>query len=91
MKVSISILGIRADNGKKAAEMNISEQSSAKDLILEFAQTLTDPDLIADKDGNLKKHLIIQVNKKRVLTGKAADLILKDGDEVVVYPSVSGG
>ncbi len=92
MIVSISVFGTRKNMDENLVSMEIPDQSSVKTLITEFAFTrLADPDLVIDKDGNLKRHLIIQVNKKRVLAGKAADFILKEGDEVTVYPSVSGG
>ncbi|MDY0266348.1 MAG: MoaD/ThiS family protein [Methanimicrococcus sp.] len=90
MKVSISVFGA-TNKSKDMTDMEIPEKTNAKDLILEFARGLPDPDLISDKEGNLKKHLIIQINKKRILPTKAADSILKEGDEVRVYPSVSGG
>ncbi|MBZ3935626.1 MoaD/ThiS family protein [Methanimicrococcus blatticola] len=92
MKISISVFGTHKKITENLIHMEIPEQSSVKGLITEFAFThLADPDLVIDKEGNLKRHLIIQVNKKRVIPGKAADFILKDGDEVTVYPSVSGG
>ncbi len=92
MKVSISVFGTHKNINENLVQMGIPDQSNVKMLITEFAFThLTDPDLVIDKEGNLKRHLIIQVNKKRVTAGKAADYILKEGDEVTVYPSVSGG
>lgn len=92
MKVSISVFGMHKNINENLLQMRIPEQSSVKTLITEFVfNHLTDPDLVIDKEGNLKRHLIIQVNKKRVVPGKAAEYMLKEGDEVTVYPSVSGG
>lgn len=92
MKVSISFFGMHKNMNENLVQMGIPEQSNVKALITEFAFThLPDPDLVIDKEGNLKRHLIIQVNRKRVIPGKAADYVLKDGDEVTVYPPVSGG
>lgn len=68
------------------------EAATLKDLITEFSfRYMQDTDLILDRDGNLRKHLIIQVNKKRVMIGKVAEYELVDGDEVTIYPPVSGG
>ncbi|WNY22858.1 hypothetical protein MmiHf6_01430 [Methanimicrococcus hongohii] len=92
MKVSISIFGMHTTLNESMVEMDIPALSTVKELMTRFAFTLlSDPDLIIDKEGNLRKHLIIQVNKKRVMTGKAADYVLNEGDKVTVYPSVSGG
>ncbi|MDL2261215.1 MoaD/ThiS family protein [Methanimicrococcus sp. OttesenSCG-928-J09] len=91
MKISISIFGTRADCENKA-DIVIPEAATLKDLITEFSlKYMQDADLILDKDGNLRKHLIIQVNKKRVMVGKVAEYELADGDEVTIYPPVSGG
>lgn len=91
LKVLISVFGT-FNVSENLVKMDIPEQSSLKALISEFAFTLlTDPELLLDKDGNVRRHLIIQVNKSRVLAGRAETHILKEGDEVCVYPSVSGG
>ncbi|MDR0767942.1 MAG: MoaD/ThiS family protein [Methanosarcinales archaeon] len=92
MKVSISYFGISAKVDEKLTCFTLSEQSSVKDLVTQFAfNFLYDPDILIGKEGSLHRHLIIHVNKKRVLASKAADHILNDGDEVAIYLSVSGG
>ncbi|MDR2943927.1 MAG: MoaD/ThiS family protein [Methanosarcinales archaeon] len=92
MKVSISVFGMHKNRDENQTEIEIPDRTDVKTLIAEFAFAhLEDPDLVIDKEGNLKKYLIVQVNKKRVAPGKAADCLLKEGDEVKVYPPVSGG
>ena len=66
--------------------------SNLKEALVEFASHFpSGADLLFDSDSNIRRHLIIQVNKKRVLTAQAENTILKENDEIVVYPPVSGG
>ena len=92
MKIKVSIFGMTVKVDEDLVCITIPEQSSLKDLVVQFAfNFLTIPDKMIDKEGNLQRHLIIHVNKKRVLASKAAEHILNDGDEVTLYLPVSGG
>jgi len=87
IKVLVSILGIKTAYDK--TEIEISPQSNLKSLIAELpAENLN---VLLDKDGNLRRHLVLQVNKKRILPGKAAECILENEDEIMIYLPVSGG
>jgi len=48
-------------------------------------------ELLFDKDGGIRRHIIIQINHKRIAASSAEEIILNDGDEIVIYPPVSGG
>ncbi|MDV0445646.1 hypothetical protein MmiAt1_12350 [Methanimicrococcus sp. At1] len=92
MKVSILFLGAGKNESESSVELEIPEQTSVKRLIAEFAvNLLPDPELVLDSSGSLRRHLIIQINKKRILPSKADEYILKEGDEIIIYPPVSGG
>ena len=66
--------------------------SNLKEALVEFASHFpSGADLLFDGDKNVRRHLIIQVNKKRVLAAQAETVILKENDEIVIYPPVSGG
>lgn len=42
-------------------------------------------------NGDVHAHLIIMLNKKRMTKAAIAEQILSDGDEIILYPPVSGG
>jgi len=42
-------------------------------------------------NGDVHAHLIIMLNKKRMTKAAIAEQILSDGDEIMLYPPVSGG
>jgi molybdopterin synthase sulfur carrier subunit len=48
-------------------------------------------DILFDTNGELKRHVIIMVNKKRQNRVEIASRVLEEGDEVAVYPPVAGG
>jgi molybdopterin synthase sulfur carrier subunit len=43
------------------------------------------------KNGNLKEHLILMHNGTRIYKEDVEALILSDGDEIALFPPVSGG
>lgn len=48
-------------------------------------------DALFDSEGRLHPHITIMLNKTRLSPGEPEEIPLKDGDELVVYPPVSGG
>ncbi|HJJ48443.1 MAG TPA: MoaD/ThiS family protein [Methanocorpusculum sp.] len=41
--------------------------------------------------GGLKPHIILMYNRERIDAEDAKEIALSDGDEIVLYPPVSGG
>jgi MoaD family protein len=69
---------------------------SADETLFDLLNTLVDNDekkksLIFDEAGNVRRYVIILKNKERILNDQTAGIILQDGDEIILYPPVSGG
>ena len=47
--------------------------------------------LLFDNKGQLRGHIILMVNRKRVSRTVIGTLLLSEGDEVALYPPVAGG
>jgi len=47
--------------------------------------------LLFDNKGQLRGHIILMVNRKRVSRTMIGTLLLSEGDEVALYPPVAGG
>jgi molybdopterin synthase sulfur carrier subunit len=47
--------------------------------------------LLFDNQGQLRGHIILMMNRKRVPQKAIENLPLSDGDEVALYPPVAGG
>ncbi|MCL2863799.1 MAG: MoaD/ThiS family protein [Methanimicrococcus sp.] len=92
MIITISAFGSFKNYFGENVKVELSEETNLKGVLADMAaQYPAGLELLFDKDGSIRRHLIIQVNKKRIAASKAEEVILKDGDEVVVYPPVSGG
>jgi molybdopterin synthase sulfur carrier subunit len=48
-------------------------------------------DAIFDEHGTFREHVILMRNGKRVEAADAGKILIADGDEIAVFPPVSGG
>jgi molybdopterin synthase sulfur carrier subunit len=48
-------------------------------------------DAIFDEQGAFREHVILMRNGKRVEAADAGETMVADGDEIAVFPPVSGG
>jgi len=76
--------------GEKA-EMEIPTGSTISDALILFAVQKPQAQTEIFDGMTLKSHVVIMYNKERIDTEEATTITLQDGDEVVLYPPVSGG
>ena len=92
MIITISAFGSFKKHIGEIVKAEFSEATDLKKALANVAsQYPAGLELLFDKDGGIRRHIIIQVNHKRVAASSAEEVILKDGDEIVIYPPVSGG
>jgi molybdopterin synthase sulfur carrier subunit len=48
-------------------------------------------DAVFTKDGEFRRHVILMRNGARIDTDQAAGIIVRDGDEIAIFPPVAGG
>ncbi|MCQ8893171.1 MAG: MoaD/ThiS family protein [Methanolinea sp.] len=46
---------------------------------------------LVDNEGNLKKSVILMINRERIMGPAREDCPLRPGDEIAFYPPVAGG
>ena len=72
--------------------ISVSDGSTVLDSLVQFAKTKAS----AAEDeifecGVLKSHIVLMYNRERIDSEDAAEIAVEDGDEIVLYPPVSGG
>jgi molybdopterin synthase sulfur carrier subunit len=73
-------------------QCTISEHSTVVHVLSALInETEVPASTLFNDNGDVHTHLIIMLNKKRMTRTAIAEQILSDGDEVILYPPVSGG
>ena len=71
--------------------LDVPAGSTAADALVQFAKTVPSAEAALFENGELKGHVVLMYNRERIDAEDAAELSLEDGDEIVLYPPVSGG
>lgn len=71
--------------------LSVSDGASVLDALLQFAETISQAKEELFDGDVLKEHVVLMYNRERIDAEDAAEISLSDGDEVVLYPPVSGG
>ena len=73
-------------------QYSISEHHTIADVLRTLInETEVATSTLFAETGDVHAHLIIMLNKKRMTQAAIAEHILSDGDEIILYPPVSGG
>ncbi|WNY24937.1 MoaD/ThiS family protein [Methanolapillus millepedarum] len=92
MKITILAYGRLREYFPEKTETAFSENTDLKEILRQFSLENDDGgSLLFDCSGHLRRNIIVQVNKKRIVCDSAASFFPKDGDEIILYPPVSGG
>jgi molybdopterin synthase sulfur carrier subunit len=92
MKILVrAFAGFREILGERSV-MNLPEGSTLAGLLAELGTRSPETkEALFDDQGELKRHIIIMVNKKRQNRADINTHVLVDDDEVAIYPPVAGG
>lgn len=71
--------------------LSAADNATVADALVQFAETVPAAKNELFEDGVLKSHIVLMYNRERIDSEDAAEILLEDGDEVVLYPPVSGG
>lgn len=69
--------------------ISVPDGSTVLDSLVQFAKTAAEDEIF--EGGVLKSHIVLMYNRERIDSEDAAEIAVEDGDEVVLYPPVSGG
>jgi sulfur-carrier protein len=95
MKITIhTILEIRQALGQRLIEVDMPQDSTVEDLLAYMKKrwgAKLDSRLFHPDNGQVLEHLRIMVNGQTIRFLNGVGTILKENDEVVIMPLVSGG
>lgn len=89
-----TILGIKEIIGEREIEIDVPDNSSLSDLIAVIVERWGNgisEVLLEPGSKKIKAHLRLMVNGQDISFLKGLDTKLRDGDEVMIFPPVSGG
>ena len=73
-------------------EVSVTEGVSVLVAVKEVIDALPDGGItLFDDKGNVRSHIILMVNQKRIAHADCNTTILHEGDELAVLPPVAGG
>ena len=69
--------------------ISVPDGSTVLDSLVQFAKTAAEDEIF--EGGVLKSHIVLMYNREHIDSEDAAEIAVENGDEVVLYPPVSGG
>lgn len=85
-----------ADLAEIAGDKDVSVDTEPGDTVRDALSALLEPrpeleDRVLDDDGHLRDHINVLRNGTNVFTEEGLDTELESGDELALFPPVSGG
>lgn len=72
-------------------KLDVPHASTIYDALILFAGEKRAAQTELFDKGVIRFHVVIMYNQERIDAEDASEIILSDGDEIVLYPPVSGG
>ncbi len=95
MRITIhTILGLMQVIGQKQTEIELPQGATMEDLITHMKEKWGEklsPHLIDPRNGAIVPHMRVMVNGQTIHFLKGMETLLKEGDEVLFLPMISGG
>lgn len=89
-----SILGLKDIIGQREIEVSLAEGSNLSNLLFQMAETWGEKlssRLFEPGTDHLFPHIRLVVNGQDIAFLSGMETVLKNGDEVLLFPPVSGG
>ena len=73
-------------------EIELPDGGTVLDGVTRLASTASGAkEALLDENGNIRSHVIVMVNKRRLPNRDREQEVLHDGDELAIFPPVAGG
>ena len=90
--ITFSIAGFLTDFTEGQRQITVNHASVLSDALAQlWQQHVGLRDRVVNEQGHIRQHVNIFLNNENVRRLQLLDTVLKDGDEITILPSVSGG
>lgn len=72
-------------------ELTVEEEATLPAALRELVARKGHADTLFEEDGSIKDFVLVMVGGTRLAPEERSDRVLAAGDEIVIYPPVSGG
>lgn len=86
----LAFAGFREKFGEKNT-VSVSSGATILSVLESFAKNVPQAHDELFEGEHLRGHMILMYNRERIDAEEAAETAVSDGDEIVLYPPVSGG
>lgn len=92
MNITVKMFGRFRQQFWDQKEIPLYEGVSVLGTVKEISGIIPDgATMLFDDKGNIRNHIILMVNQKRIAHADCSTTVLHDGDELAVLPPVAGG
>lgn len=92
MKITVRMFGRFKQQFWDRKEVSVSEGATVMVVLKEVISVVPEGRAtLFDEKGQVRNHIILMVNQKRISHADCSSLALHDGDELAVLPPVAGG
>ncbi|HJJ98847.1 MAG TPA: MoaD/ThiS family protein [Methanocorpusculum sp.] len=86
----LAFSGFREKFGEKNT-IEVPKGATVLSALHTFAKTVPAAQNELFDGGHLRRHIILMYNRERIDADDAKEISISNGDEIVIYPPVSGG
>ena len=92
MKIRVKTFARFRELVRTDLEIELPDGGTVLDGVTRLASTASGAkEALLDENGNIRSHVIVMVNKRRLPNRDREQEVLHDGDELAIFPPVAGG
>ena len=91
MEITITCYARFRDAFGEEQVLVLPEDATISDAVQKLAGTGSQAGLLIDEDKSIRSYVMIMYRGERISLKDAENLVLSDGDTIILFPPVSGG
>ncbi|MDD1724508.1 MAG: MoaD/ThiS family protein [Methanospirillum sp.] len=91
MEITITCYARFRDAFGEEQILTLPEGATISDAVQQLARTGDPAELLIDEEGSIRSYVMIMYRSERISIKDAETLVLSNGDNLTLFPPVSGG